>query len=56
MASPSMVAKGRDADGIAQREADHFMKCPAFGEWFDMRDLGEVFEHWHDAPIGEQMQ
>jgi hypothetical protein len=32
------------------------MECPACGEWFDMRDLGEVFEHCHDAPVCEQMQ
>jgi hypothetical protein len=30
---------GRHADGVAESEADHFMKCPACGQWFDMRDL-----------------
>jgi hypothetical protein len=25
------------------------MKCPACGRWFDMRDLGQVLEHVHDA-------
>jgi hypothetical protein len=24
------------------------MKCPGCGEWFDMRDLGQVAEHFHD--------
>jgi hypothetical protein len=24
------------------------MKCPACGQWFDMRDLGQVAEHIHD--------
>jgi hypothetical protein len=32
---------GTDADGVAQTEADHFMKCPARARWFDMRDLGQ---------------
>jgi hypothetical protein len=42
---------GVDADGIAQTEADHFMKCPGCGQSFDMRDLGQVLEHVHDASI-----
>ena len=46
-----MIKPGADADGIAQTESDHFMKCPGCGEWFDMRDLGEVIEHVHDAEI-----
>jgi hypothetical protein len=33
--------KGYDPDGIARTEADHFMKCPGCGQWFDMRDLGQ---------------
>jgi hypothetical protein len=32
-----------DADGVAQSEADQLMGCRGCG-WFDMRDLGEVFE------------
>jgi CRISPR/Cas system type I-B associated protein Csh2 (Cas7 group RAMP superfamily) len=43
--------KGYDADGIAKTEVDHFMKCPGCGEWFDMRDLGQVLAHVHDAEI-----
>jgi hypothetical protein len=27
------------------------MKCPGCGEWFDMRDLGQVLAHFHDADI-----
>ena len=42
---------GRDADGIAKTEADHFMKCPGCGQWFDMRDLGQLLVHVHDAEI-----
>jgi uncharacterized C2H2 Zn-finger protein len=30
---------GADADGVSQTEADHFMKCPGCGLWFDMREL-----------------
>ncbi len=31
------------------------MKCPGCGEWFDMRDLGQVLAHVHgkDVEIGE---
>jgi CRISPR/Cas system type I-B associated protein Csh2 (Cas7 group RAMP superfamily) len=38
-------------DGIAESEADHFMKCPACREWFDMRDLGQVLAHAHNQEI-----
>ena len=38
-------------DGIAQIEADHFMNCPGCGEWFDLRDLGQIIRHIHDAEI-----
>ena len=30
---------GTDADGVAGTDTDNFMKCPACGQWFDMRDL-----------------
>jgi hypothetical protein len=40
-----------DADGVSENEADHFMKCPACSQWFDMRDLAQVVEHVHDAEI-----
>jgi hypothetical protein len=36
---------GKDADGIAETEADHLMQCPGCGQWFDMRNLSEVIEH-----------
>jgi hypothetical protein len=42
---------GRDADGIAETEADHFMKCPGCGQWFDMRDAAQMAEHIHDGEI-----
>jgi uncharacterized C2H2 Zn-finger protein len=47
------IMKGIDVDGIAKTEADHFMKCPACGEWFDMRDLGQAHVHDADFDIGE---
>jgi hypothetical protein len=34
--------RGYDPDGIAQTEADYFEKCPACGEWFDTRDIGQM--------------
>jgi hypothetical protein len=27
------------------------MQCPSCGQWFDMRDLGQVMAHVHDAEI-----
>lgn len=44
-----MTKPGRDADGLAQTEADHYEKCPSCGKWFDLRDLKQVFEHIHDG-------
>jgi hypothetical protein len=47
-----MTKSGADSDGIAKNEADHLMKCPGCGQWFDMRDLAQqVAEHIHDAEI-----
>jgi hypothetical protein len=39
-----------DADGVAKSDAGDHMKCPACGQWFDMRDVGHVIEHIHDGP------
>jgi hypothetical protein len=36
---------GRDADGVAQKELDHFGNCPVCGALVDMRDLGQLLEH-----------
>ncbi len=38
---------GHDLDGLSQTEADHHMKCPACGEWYNMRDFGQMAEHIH---------
>jgi hypothetical protein len=43
--------RGFDPDGVAETEADHFMKCPGCREWFDMRDLNQLLAHAHDAEI-----
>jgi hypothetical protein len=45
----SVTKAGIDADGKAKTEADHFMKCPGCGQWFDMRDLEQVARHVHDG-------
>jgi uncharacterized C2H2 Zn-finger protein len=42
---------GFDVDNVPKTEADHFMKCPGCGERFDMRDLGQILVHVHDAEI-----
>jgi CRISPR/Cas system type I-B associated protein Csh2 (Cas7 group RAMP superfamily) len=44
-----VIKPGRDADQVARTEADHYAKCPGCGQWLDMRDLGQVFEHIHDG-------
>jgi hypothetical protein len=44
-----MTKPGIDADGVAENEADHFIRCPACSQWFDMRDLAQVVEHIHDG-------
>jgi hypothetical protein len=43
------IMTGIDADGTAKTEADHFMKCPGYCQWFDKRDLSQVAEHAHDG-------
>jgi hypothetical protein len=43
-----LTKPGQDVNGIARTEADHHVKYPACGQWFDMRDLSRVAEHVHD--------
>ena len=38
---------GEPADGI---DGDHIGICPVCGATFDYRDLGQVFDHFHDGP------
>jgi hypothetical protein len=40
---------GRDADGEARAELDHFGNCPHCGALVDMRDLAQVIAHVHDG-------
>lgn len=35
--------KGIAAGGVAQTEADHFVKCPGCNQRLDMRDLVQAF-------------
>ena len=42
---------GVDPDGVAETEADHFGNCPVCGAYLDMRDLGQIMAHIHDAAI-----
>jgi hypothetical protein len=41
---------GKPKGWIPESEADHFMKCPVCGGWFDMRDLGQVFDNAGPLP------
>jgi CRISPR/Cas system type I-B associated protein Csh2 (Cas7 group RAMP superfamily) len=42
---------GRDIEGIAALRPTTFMECRGCGEWFDMRDLGQVFQDVHEGEI-----
>jgi hypothetical protein len=44
---------GRPSGWTPTSEQDHLMKCPACRQVFDMRDLGQALEHWHDGPDDE---
>jgi hypothetical protein len=48
---PIPLPDGREPDGVAQTEADHFGNCPVCGAFIDMRDLGQVLAHVHDQEI-----
>lgn len=43
---------GKRIDSLPDDEGYHFMKCPGCGQWFDMRDLGQVFDHSGELPHG----
>lgn len=36
--------------GVPASESEHYMKCNVCGGHFDMRDLGNVFEHEGPLP------
>jgi predicted protein tyrosine phosphatase len=44
---------GRDTDGVAKAELDHFAECPVCGALLDMRDLAQVMAHAHDQNVEE---
>jgi hypothetical protein len=41
---------GKPDGSTPSTEAEHFLACPVCGQKFDMRDLGQALEHWHDGP------
>jgi hypothetical protein len=34
---------------LDKEERRHYMKCPDCGQYFDMRDLQDVFSHFHKS-------
>lgn len=47
---------GKRVGSEPANEAEHFMKCETCGGHFDMRDLGQVFEHEGPLPHPTQDQ
>jgi hypothetical protein len=47
-------SRGKPYGWTPQTELEHFMRCPVCHKWFDMRDLVEAFEHYHDGPELQQ--
>jgi hypothetical protein len=41
---------GKRTGGPPLSEAEHFHKCEACGDWFDMRDFGAVLNHEEPLP------
>jgi hypothetical protein len=41
---------GKQTGGPPLSEAEHFWKCEACGDWFDMRDLGAVLDYEEPLP------
>jgi hypothetical protein len=48
-----MTRPGRDLDGEAKTELDHFGNCPVCGAFVDMRDLAQVMAHAHGQEAEE---
>jgi hypothetical protein len=40
-------------NNIPESDKIHFYKCDLCGSYFDMRDLSQVAEHFHDPAIGK---
>lgn len=47
---------GERVEKPAKDESEHFMKCELCGGMFDMRDLGQVFDHEGRLPHPSQDQ
>ena len=45
-----IVGLPTEGEVVAGDAADHFMTCPVCARRLDMRDLGQVMEHYHDGP------
>jgi hypothetical protein len=41
---------GRPEGWTPETEEDHFTVCPVCKQRLDMRDLGQVLDHWHGGP------
>jgi hypothetical protein len=37
----------KSIEEINEEEREHYLQCPECKEWFDMRNLNEVFRHEH---------
>jgi len=44
MKSPKTII-GKRRGGDPQAEREHFIECPACGQWLDMRRLDDILEH-----------
>jgi predicted protein tyrosine phosphatase len=42
---------GREIDGEAKTELDHYANCPVCGALVDLRDLAAVMDHAHGQEI-----
>jgi len=46
-----MTKPGHDPDGVAKTEIDRFGNCSFCGALVDMRDMGQILAHIHEAEI-----
>jgi hypothetical protein len=44
---------GRPSGWTSAGEQDHILECPVCGQTFDMCDLGQALDHWHDGPADD---
>jgi len=48
---PYWVVTDADYKKLPRRERGHFKRCPECREWFDMRELHDVFFHCVDGHV-----